>query len=215
VLWEKETILGDSTSATADQQASLEATLKGEILRMYEEVANQPNGDFHFFTGREAAELFEYDAELLDRAPPSAVASFAGVGNPHLRSELKHGETVLDLGSGAGLDGLIAAWRVGPTGKVIGLDLNPAMCNRLRANAEVVGTTLECKEGRMEAIPLEDDSVDVVISNGVINLSFQKRKVILELFRVLKPGGRISITDIVSAKQLSQNIVNDPKLWAS
>jgi SAM-dependent methyltransferase len=175
--------VGDTTFDAADQQASLEATLKGEILRMYEEVANQPNGDFHFFTGREAAELFEYDPELLDRAPPGAVASFAGVGNPHLRSNLSEGETVLDLGSGAGLDSLISAWRVGPTGKVIGLDLNPSMCNRLRTTAEVADTPLECKEGRMEAIPLEDDSVDVIISNGVINLSFQKRKVTRELFQ--------------------------------
>jgi SAM-dependent methyltransferase len=205
----------DTTSTGAEAQASLEAALKGEILRMYEEVAEQPQGNFHFFHGREAAEMFEYDRELLDRAPPSAVASFAGVGNPHLRSDLREGETVLDLGSGAGLDGIISAWRVGPTGRVIGLDLNPAMCNRARANADLSGTRLECREGRMEAIPLEDDSVDVVISNGVINLSFQKRKVLEELFRVLKPGGRVSITDIVSAKQLSQSIVNDPKLWAS
>jgi ubiquinone/menaquinone biosynthesis C-methylase UbiE len=98
---------------------------------------------------------------------------------------------------------------------VIGLDLNPAMCRRLEANAEAVETGLECREGRMEDIPLDDESVDVVISNGVINLSFQKRKVIRELFRVLAPGGRLSITDIVSAKRLSQSIVNDPKLWAS
>jgi SAM-dependent methyltransferase len=110
---------------TADTQASLEAALKGEILRMYEEVAEQPDGDFHFFHGRTAAEMFEYDAELLDRAPESAVASFAGVGNPHLRSDLQPGETVLDLGSGAGLDAIIAAWNVGPTGSVIGVDLNP------------------------------------------------------------------------------------------
>jgi ubiquinone/menaquinone biosynthesis C-methylase UbiE len=89
------------------------------------------------------------------------------------------------------------------------------MCLRAQANAELSGTQFECREGRMEEVPLEDDSVDVVISNGVINLSFQKRRVIQELFRVLKPGGRLSFTDIVSAKQLSQNIVNDPKLWAS
>jgi SAM-dependent methyltransferase len=205
----------DTMSTGADAQASLEAALKGEILRMYEEVAEQPDGNFHFFHGREAAEMFDYDRELLDRAPPSAVASFAGVGNPHLRSDLREGETVLDLGSGAGLDGIISAWKVGPTGRVIGLDLNPAMCNRARANANLSGTQLECKEGRMEAIPLDDATVDVVISNGVINLSFQKKKVLHELFRVLKPGGRVSITDIVSAKQLSQSIVNDPKLWAS
>jgi len=207
--------MGDTPASQADEQASLEATLKGEILRMYEEVATQPEGDFHFFTGREAAELFEYDHDWLDRAPPEAVASFAGVGNPHLRSDLKEGETVLDLGSGAGLDGIIAAWQVGSSGTIIGLDLNPAMCLRAQANAELSGTQFECREGRMEEVPLEDDSVDVVISNGVINLSFQKRRVIQELFRVLKPGGRLSFTDIVSAKQLSQNIVNDPKLWAS
>ncbi len=207
--------MSQTTMPAADTQASLEAALKGEILRMYEEVAEKPGGSFHFFHGREAAELFEYDPELLDRAPPGAVASFAGVGNPHLRSELRPGETVLDLGSGAGLDGIIAAWQVGPTGTVIGVDLNPAMCMRAKAHAGASGTQLECKEGRMEDLPLEDDTVDVVISNGVINLSFQKRKVVREIFRVLKPGGRMSIVDIVSAKQLSQSIVNDPKLWAS
>ena len=205
----------DTLSTTADVQASLEASLKGEILRMYEEVAEQPEGDFHFFHGRQAAELFEYEPEWLEQAPESAVSSFAGVGNPHLRSELQRGETVLDLGSGAGLDGIISAWRVGSSGRVIGLDLNPAMCRRAKANADLSGTQFECREGRMESIPLEDDSIDIVISNGVINLSFQKRKVIQELFRVLRPGGRVSVTDIVSAKQLSQNIVNDPKLWAS
>lgn len=199
----------------ADQQESLEATLKDEILRMYEEVAEQPDGDFHFYHGRAAAELFGYPTALLDKAPESAVASFAGVGNPHERSYLKPGMTVLDLGSGAGLDGIISRWAVGPSGSVIGIDMNPAMCRRAAANADSSGTQLECREGRMEEIPVEDDTVDVAISNGVINLSFQKRKVIQELYRVLKPGGRISITDIVSAKQLKQSIVNDPKLWAS
>jgi arsenite methyltransferase len=199
----------------ADAQAPLEAVLKDEIVRMYQEVAENPQGEYHFFHGREAAELFGYATEWLDRAPAAAVASFAGVGNPHQRSELRSGESVLDLGSGAGLDAIIAAWAVGPTGKVIGVDLNPAMCLKARANAATSGGSLECHEGRMEAIPLADASVDVVISNGVLNLSFRKRRVVQEMFRVLKPGGRISITDIVSAKQLSQSIVNDPKLWAS
>lgn len=203
------------TRSILDEQESLEATLNDEILRMYDEVAEQPDGDFHFYHGREAAERFGYPAELLDRAPEGAVASFAGVGNPHARSYLEEGMTVLDLGSGAGLDGIISAWAVGPTGSVVGVDLNPSMCRRARANAELSGAQLECREGRMESIPMEDETADVAISNGVINLSFQKRRVIQEIYRVLKPGGRIAITDIVSAKQLSQSIVNDPKLWAS
>jgi SAM-dependent methyltransferase len=199
----------------ADAQASLEAVLKDEIVRMYQDVADNPESEFHFFHGREAAELFGYSPEWLDRAPPGAVASFAGVGNPHERSNVQPGETVLDLGSGAGLDAIIASWSVGPTGKVIGVDLNPAMCLKAQAHAAATGTQMECHEGRMEDIPLPDAAVDVVISNGVINLSFRKRRVVEEVFRVLKPGGRISITDIVSAKQLSQSIVKDPKLWAS
>ena len=198
-----------------EAQASLEGVLKDEIIRMYQEVADSPDAEFHFFHGREAAELFDYDSGDLDRAPKEAVASFAGVGNPHLRSAIEPGETVLDLGSGAGLDGIIAAWKTGPTGRVIGVDLNPAMCLKAQANAAASGSALECHEGRMEDIPVPSETVDVVISNGVINLSFRKRKVIEEIYRVLKPGGRISITDIVSGKQLSQSIVNDPKLWAS
>ena len=202
-------------TAMADTQASLEAVIKGEVLRMYQEVADKPDAEFHFYHGREAAEMFGYEPEWLDGAPAGAVASFAGVGNPHVRSALQPGETVLDLGSGAGLDGIIASWQIGPTGKVIGVDLNPAMCLKAQAHAQATGTTIDCHEGRMEEIPLPDGSVDVIISNGVINLSFQKRLVIQEMFRVLKPGGRISVTDIVSAKRLSQSIVSDPKLWAS
>lgn len=200
---------------TADSQASLEAVLKDEIIRMYQEVADQPESRFHFFHGREAADLFGYDAAWLDRAPAGAVASFAGVGNPHLRSRLQPGETVLDLGSGAGLDAIIASWQVGPGGRVYGVDLNPSMCARAQAHAALAGMQMECREGTMENIPLPDASVDVVLSNGVINLSFRKRRVVQEMFRVLRPGGRMSLTDIVSAKQLSQSIVNDPKLWAS
>jgi arsenite methyltransferase len=199
----------------ADTQAPLEAVLKDEILRMYQAVADQPESTFHFFHGREAAELFGYEPEWLDRAPAGAVASFAGVGNPHERSHLQPGETVLDLGSGAGLDALIASWQVGPGGRVVGVDLNPVMCVKAQAHVAAAGMQMECREGSMEDIPLPDASVDAVISNGVINLSFRKRRVIQEIFRVLRPGGRISITDIVSAKQLSQSIVNDPKLWAS
>jgi arsenite methyltransferase len=202
-------------SDATNVQASLEAVLKDEIVRMYQEVADNPGGEFHFFHGRDAAERFGYPRDWLDRAPPGAVSSFAGVGNPHERANIRPGETVLDLGSGAGLDAIVAAWAVGPTGRVIGVDLNPSMCRKAQAHAAASGAALECHKGRMEDIPVADASVDVAISNGVINLSFRKRRVVQEMCRVLKPGGRVSITDIVSAKQLSQSIVNDPKLWAS
>ena len=197
------------------EEAPLEGVIKGEVLRMYQEVADNPSQEFHFFHGREAAEMFGYEREWLDRAPAGAVASFAGVGNPHLRSRLQPGETVLDLGSGAGLDSIIAGWQVGPKGRVLGIDLNPHMCAKAEAHAALAGGAMECRQGTMEDVPLPDASADVVISNGVINLSFRKRRVIDQLFRVLKPGGRVSIADIVSAKQLSASIVNDPKLWAS
>jgi SAM-dependent methyltransferase len=199
----------------AEAQASLEETLKDEILRMYQEVAENPDAEFHFFHGREAAELFDYGPQELDAAPRGAVDSFAGVGNPHLRADIQPGETVVDLGSGAGLDAIIASRRVGPEGAVIGIDLNPAMCDKAQAHVAESGVEMECRAGRMEDLPVDDESVDVVISNGVLNLSFRKRRVVEEIYRVLKPGGRLSITDIVSGKQLSQSIVNDPKLWAS
>jgi SAM-dependent methyltransferase len=199
----------------ADTQASLEAVLKDEILSMYQEVADNPDAEFHFFHGRAAAEMFDYPSEWLDRAPTGAVSSFAGVGNPLLRANIQAGETVLDLGSGAGLDAIIASWQAGPTGTVIGVDLNPAMCLKAQAHASATGVQMECREGRMEDLPVPDSSVNVITSNGVINLSFRKRRVVEEMFRVLRPEGRISITDIVSAKQLTQSIVNDPKLWAS
>jgi SAM-dependent methyltransferase len=189
--------------------------LKGEILRMYQEVADHPSRQFHFFHGREAAERFGYDRAALDAMPPGAVASFAGVGNPHRRARIAPGETVLDLGSGAGLDALMAATAAGPTGRVIGVDMNETMGRKLETHARQAGVPVEFRLGTMEQLPLPDASVDVVISNGVINLSFRKRRVMEEMFRVVKPGGRISFTDIVSAKQLSQSIVNDPKLWAS
>lgn len=200
----------------SDSEPSLEGVIKDEVLRMYEDVATSPDQEFHFFHGRTAAEMFGYETEWLRRAPEGAVESFAGVGNPHARAELAPGMTVLDLGSGAGLDSIIAAWRVGPAGAVIGIDMNETMLEKARQNVAAVGLeNVEVRQGRIEDIPADDNSIDVVISNGVINLSFRKRKVIEELYRVLAPGGRISFTDIVSAKQLASSVVNDPKLWAA
>ena len=200
---------------SVDRQGALEATLKAEVLRMYDEVAERPESEFHFFHGREALERFDYDPAALAGVPEGAAASFAGVGNPHLRAAIRPGEAVLDVGSGAGLDAILAAVRSGPTGSVIGVDMNPAMLDKAREHAGEAGVSVELRQGTMERLPVEDGSVDVVLSNGVINLSFRKRRVAEELFRVLKPGGRLSITDIVTAKQLSESIVNDPGLWAS
>ena len=197
----------------AGVQASLELTLKDEIVRMYQEVANNPTGEFHFFHGRDAAQLFGYAPEWLDRAPASAVASFAGVGNPHERSNLQPGETVLDLGSGAGLDAIIASWRVGPGGRVVGIDLNPAMCLKAHAHAAASGAKIECQEGRMEEIPLPDASVDVVISNGVLNLVAEKEAAFAEIARVLRPGGRLQLADIVVEAELGEDVRSNIDLW--
>ncbi len=208
--------MADTTVLAADQQESLESLIKGEVLRMYDDVASHPEAEFHFYHGRRAADMFGYDSAWLDRAPAGAVGSFAGVGNPHARSRLAPGQVVVDVGSGAGLDSIIAALMVGPTGRVIGVDLNPEMLERAREHAAQAGlSNVEFRQGRMEELPVEDGTADALISNGVINLSFRKRRVIRELFRVLKPTGRVSFTDVVSARQLSQSIVNDPKLWAS
>jgi arsenite methyltransferase len=204
------------TTQNLDTPEALESVIKGEVLRMYQEVAAHPDQEFHFFHGREAAEMLGYRQEWLDAAPAGAIQSFAGVGNPHARSGLQSGEIVVDIGSGAGLDSLIAASQVGPAGRVIGIDLNPDMLDRARHHSAAAALPqVEFREGRMEDLPVPDGTADVVISNGVVNLSFRKSRVIQELFRILRPGGRVSLTDIVSAKQLSQSIVNDPKLWAA
>lgn len=206
---------GAATVADDPTTDALERILTDEIHRMYSAVADHPEEEHHFFHGREAAQRFGYPAAELDAVPDGAVASFAGVGNPHLRAGYSIGETVVDLGSGAGLDPILAARAVGPEGRVIGVDLNPLMRERARAHGREAGVDLDIRAGRMEAPPVDDGSADVVISNGVVNLSFRKRKVMQEMHRILRPGGRLSLTDIVSAKQLSQSIVNDPKLWAS
>ncbi len=204
------------STAVSEGEHQLEGLIKDEVLRMYEEVARHPEKEFHFFHGRRAAEMFGYDKDWLDRCPDGAVASFAGVGNPHERSRLAEGETVLDLGSGAGMDSIIAGWQVGSSGKVIGVDFNPEMLDKARAHAAEAGVTqVEFRQGTMEDIPEEDESLNVIISNGVVNLSFRKRRVIEEMFRAIAPGGRVSFTDIVSARPLSAGVVKDPKLWAS
>lgn len=185
------------------------------VRRMYTDVASMPEREFHFPTGRQACEFVGYPADLLDRLPAAAVESFAGVGYPFVAGLIRTGDTVLDVGSGSGTDAFIAAELVGSSGWVIGLDMTEAMRDKLRAN--VVGTgaaNLEVLAGNAESIPLPDASVDVVTSNGVLNLVPDKPQAIQEIARVLRPGGRLQIADIVVRTLPSEACRAHPELWA-
>jgi len=190
--------------------------LETKVKAMYRQVAETPGSRFHFELGRPVAHRLGYDDDVLDRIPVGAVDSFAGVGFVFGLAGLRAGERVLDLGSGAGMDACYAAQLVGPTGHVVGLDFTPqqlAKAHRL-ATAHGVGN-VEFREGRIEQIPAEDASFDCVISNGVINLAPDKLRVFAEAARVLRPGGRLTVADIVSDRRLKESIVCDADLWAS
>ncbi|MEE8472704.1 MAG: methyltransferase domain-containing protein, partial [Dehalococcoidia bacterium] len=185
-----------------------------EIQDKYREVATNPDQVFHFHNGRPLAEILEYPDDLLDSLPGSLVESFAGTGNPFTLGPLNKGEKVVDVGSGAGFDSLIAAMKVGPEGKVTGIDMTPEMVEKARRNAASVGAgNAEFREGLIEELPLPDGSMDVAISNGVINLCPDKEAVYLELYRVLKPGGRLMIADIAVQKPVSEDVKRDIDLW--
>ena len=152
-----------------------------------------------------------YTPEELDGLPEDAIAHALGVGNPVRHAALCAGEIVLDVGCGAGIDTLLAARQVGPTGRVLALDMTPAMLERTRAQAASVGATnVELHEGLMEALPLGDDSIDVVVSNGVLNLSTRKSRTLAEMLRVLRPGGRLALADLVLSEKLPEEIVKNP-----
>ncbi len=189
--------------------------LRAEISTIYARVAAEPGGDFHFHRGPTyAAELLGYDAAELALLPAESTAAFAGVSNPLAIAPLAAGETVVDIGSGAGMDLMLAARRVGPTGRAIGVDMTPAMIERARASAKAIGLDqLEIRQGDAQALPIDDASVDVVISNGVINLTTDKVEAFSEIFRILKPGGRLQLGDIVVESELSEGIRRDVDLW--
>jgi SAM-dependent methyltransferase len=185
------------------------------VRRMYTDVALMPAHEFHFPTGRRACEFVGYPAEQLDRLPTTAVESFAGVGYPFAAGVIRPGDTVLDIGSGSGTDALIAASLVGTDGCVLGLDLTEAMREKLRANAAAAGAAnVTVLAGNAEAIPLPDASVDVVTSNGVLNLVPDKARAIGEVARVLRPGGWLQLADIVVRTLPSEACRSHPELWA-
>ena len=187
--------------------------LKSEIKKTYASVSNEPEKDFMFPTGRAWAEDLDYPDEL-SRVPDSAVESFAGVANPFALGRLVPGEHVLDLGSGAGTDSLVAAHMVGPEGHVTGIDMTPEMLAKARAAASAMGATnVEFVEGEGERLPFSDGSFDVVISNGVIDLIPDKDAVFSELFRVLRPGGRLQIADVTMQNPVSEEGRRNIDLW--
>ncbi len=191
------------------------AELRGEVRKMYSEVATAPDGDFHFHRGPAyAGEFLGYERALLDALPDEATASFAGVGNPHDIDAIGAGQTVLDIGCGAGMDLLLAATAVGPNGRAIGVDMTRAMLDRAEAAIRSTGLRhVEVREGDAQSLPVDDASVDVVISNGVLNLTPDKSRAFAEIFRVLMPGGRLLLADITVASELSEGIRRDIDLW--
>jgi arsenite methyltransferase len=198
-----------SVPINVDVQA-LRSAIQGE----YAEVATRPEKGFHFHTGRHLAKLLGYPAEVIDPLPESVIESFAGVANPFLFDELHSGQTVVEIGSGAGFDAVLAAQQVGINGRVIGVDMTPTMLAKARANVACLGlTNVEFRQGFIEDLPIDDASADVVISNGVINLSPDKEAVFREIARVLKPGGRIQIADIVVTRAVPDAAKENIDLW--
>ncbi len=189
--------------------------LRAEVSLIYSRVASDPEGDFHFHRGPDyAAGFLGYDPRKLAAIPAAATASFAGVGNPHAIGPIHVGEKVLDIGCGAGMDLILAAKSVGPSGSAIGVDMTAEMCERARGTARETGLTwVQVRHGDAEALPLEDCSVDVVISNGVLNLVPDKKRAYSEIARVLRPGGRLYLSDIAVETELDDSIRSDIDLW--
>lgn len=188
--------------------------LRKAIQDEYKEVAEHPDKGFHFHTGRRLTRIVGYKDEWLTAVSELAVESFAGTGNPFAMGELAAGERVVDVGSGAGIDSLVAARMVGPTGKVVGIDMTPAMLQRARMAAAESGIDeVEFREGYMEELPVPDAWADVVISNGVLNLTPDKQKTLGEMFRVLRPGGRLQIADILVSRAVPEGGKRKIDLW--
>jgi arsenite methyltransferase len=197
--------------ATVDVQE-----LEAKVKDMYTHVAQEPHGKYHFEMGRGLAERLGYPGDQLDRIPAAAIESFAGVGYFFDLADLREGEAVIDLGSGSGTDMFFAALQVGNRGRVVGIDFTHEQLAKARRLAEEAGLEqVELCEARIEAVPLDDESFDCVISNGVINLAPDKRRVFSEAARLLKPGGRLAIADIISESELKESTRCNADLWAA
>src|SRR3990170_7377585 len=199
---------------TLDQPAVDIEALRASIRAEYAAVASEPDRGFHFHTGYRLAAILGYPLEWIESLPRGAVVWMAGRGNPFALGDIRPGEHVVDCGSGAGADALIAARLVEPTGHVIGVDMTPEMLATSRANAEEAGlTNVEFREGLLEALPVETGWADVVISNGVLNLVPDKAAALAEMHRVLRPGGRLQAADIVLERAVSATSKQDVSLW--
>jgi len=189
--------------------------LRSEVSKVYSRVVADPDGDFHFHRGPAyAAEFLGYDPAELAALPAECTASFAGIANPHAIAPLVEGETVLDIGCGAGMDLLLAARRIGPSGRAIGIDMTDAMRDRALRSAVAAGlTNVEVYLADATSLPIPDAGVDVVISNGVLNLVPEKKRAFAEIRRVLGPGGRLQLADIVLDAELGEDARRNIDLW--
>ncbi len=189
-------------------------TLRASIRDEYAAVAGEPDRGFHFHTGRPLLRMLGYGDALLEGIPEEALASAAGTGNPFALGPIRTGERVVDCGSGAGVDSLVAARLVGPEGRVVGVDMTPEMLDKGRRAAALAGmANVEFREGLLESLPVDDGWADVVISNGVLNLVPDKAAALAEMARVLRPGGRLQLADIVLGTPVSDGSKQDVSLW--
>jgi arsenite methyltransferase len=201
--------------ADASSAGDVQQLIKKAVQGLYTQVATKPQGEYHFPLGRKALLFVGYSAADIDKLPRSATESFAGVGYPHQAGALRPGAKVLDIGSGSGTDVLFCAMKVGKSGQVVGLDITPAQIAKARAAIEAMGATnARIEEAGVDAIPLDADSVDVVTSNGVLNLVPDKPQAFKEIFRVLKPGGSLQLADIVTREDVAKACGLSPQLWA-
>ena len=192
------------------------STLREEVKHKYRDVAINPSGEYHFHTGRPLAARLGYEQAVVDAMPDQAVESFAGVANPFLLRRLEKGEKVVDAGSGAGFDCFIAAQQVGPQGRVVGIDMLDEMLKKSRQTAAVMALgNVEFREGLLEEMPVDDGWADVVISNGVINLCADKKRVFSEIWRVLRPGGSLQFADIANGKPIPESALSIVDLWTA